>query len=83
MIIFRMDNHVTAQPHPLPMAINKVVLASFVFPIAYAERFKELMPHAEGPHIFANAAHFLQDDRGPDLAAAAVDFLNRTFGGTR
>lgn len=54
-----------------------------VFPIAYAERFKELMPHAEGPHIFANAAHFLQDDRGPDLAAAAVDFLNRTFGGTR
>lgn len=52
-----------------------------VFPIEYAHRFKELLPHAEGPHIFDNAAHFLQDDRGPDLAKASVDFLNRTFRG--
>ncbi|MBI3681824.1 MAG: alpha/beta fold hydrolase [Acidobacteria bacterium] len=54
-----------------------------VFPIDYAHRFKQLLPHAEGPHVFENAAHFLQDDRGPDLARAAVDFLNRTVGAKR
>jgi len=46
-----------------------------VFPIEYARRLKELLPHAEGPIEFNNAAHFLQDDRGPDLARAIVDFL--------
>jgi haloalkane dehalogenase len=50
-----------------------------VFPIEYAHRFKELLPHAEGPHLFENAAHFLQDDRGPDLAAAVVSFLARAL----
>ena len=48
-----------------------------VFPIEYAHRFKELLPHAEGPILFDRAKHFLQDDRGPDLAAAIVDFLGR------
>lgn len=51
-----------------------------VFPIEYARRLKALLPHAEGPKTFDKAAHFLQDDRGPDLAAEVVDFLNRTVG---
>jgi pimeloyl-ACP methyl ester carboxylesterase len=50
------------------------------FPIEYANRLKELLPHAEGPMLFDNAAHFLQDDRGPDLARATVEFLNRIVG---
>lgn len=49
-----------------------------VFPIEYANRLKELLPHAEGPTTFDNAAHFLQDDRGPDLAKAIVAFLDKT-----
>jgi haloalkane dehalogenase len=51
-----------------------------VFPIEIAERMKELLPHAEGPIWFDRARHFMQDDRGPDLAIAAVEFLNRTVG---
>lgn len=51
-----------------------------IFPIEYANRLKELIPHAEGPITFDKAAHFLQDDRGPDLARAIVRFLNRTMG---
>ncbi len=47
-----------------------------VFPIEYANRLKELLPHAQGPIEFDNAAHFLQDERGPDLAKAIVDFLD-------
>jgi pimeloyl-ACP methyl ester carboxylesterase len=48
-----------------------------VFPIAYATLLKELLPNAEGPVEFDRARHFLQDDRGPDLAAAIVEFLKR------
>jgi haloalkane dehalogenase len=51
-----------------------------VFPIEYCERLKELLPHAEGPVIFDRAAHFLQDDRGPDIAPEVVAFLNRKAG---
>jgi len=51
-----------------------------VFPIEYANRLKELLPHAEGPITFDRAAHFLQDDRGPDLVHAIIEFLNRTVG---
>jgi haloalkane dehalogenase len=51
-----------------------------VFPIEYANRLKELLPHAEGPITFDKAAHFLQDDRGPDIAHAIIQFLNRTVG---
>ncbi len=50
-----------------------------VFPIESANRLKELLPHAEGPVLFDRARHFLQDDRGPDLANAAVEFLNRSL----
>ncbi|HLJ47536.1 MAG TPA: alpha/beta fold hydrolase [Bryobacteraceae bacterium] len=51
-----------------------------VFPMETCNRLKELLPHAEGPILFDNARHFLQDDRGPDLAAAIRDFLNRAVG---
>ena len=52
-----------------------------VFPIEYANELKRLLPQAEGPITFDKAAHFLQDDRGPDLAQAIVEYLNRTVGG--
>jgi pimeloyl-ACP methyl ester carboxylesterase len=51
-----------------------------VFPIEYAHRMKELLPHAEGPKTYDAAAHFLQDDRGPEIAADVVAFLNRVAG---
>jgi len=51
-----------------------------VFPIEFGNRLKELLPHAEGPVTFDRARHFLQDDRGPDLARATVEFLTRTVG---
>jgi haloalkane dehalogenase len=54
-----------------------------VFPIEYAKRLKQLLPHAEGPVEFDRASHFLQDDRGPDIAAASVSFLDRTVGARR
>lgn len=47
-----------------------------VFPIEYANRMKQLLPHAEGPVLFDRARHFLQDDRGPDLAKSIVEFLH-------
>jgi pimeloyl-ACP methyl ester carboxylesterase len=51
-----------------------------VFPIEYADRLKALLPHAEGPKTYDKAAHFLQDDRGPEIAADLVAFLDRTVG---
>jgi pimeloyl-ACP methyl ester carboxylesterase len=66
----------------LPELASKPVLliwapGDVVFPIEYANRMKELLPHAEGPVLFDKAAHFLQDDRGPDIARTIVEFLNR------
>lgn len=51
--------------------------ADEVFPIEFAHRLKELLPHAEGPITFDRARHFLPDDRGPAVATAIVNFLNR------
>jgi haloalkane dehalogenase len=51
-----------------------------VFGEPYANRLKELLPHAEGPFPIDGADHFMQDDRGPDIARAIVDFLNRRSG---
>lgn len=48
-----------------------------VFPIEFARRLKELLPHAEGPIAFDRARHFLPDDRGPDVARTTVEFLRR------
>lgn len=53
-----------------------------VFPLEFGLRLKELLPHAEGPITFDRARHFLQDDRGADLARAIVEFLNRTVRST-
>lgn len=51
-----------------------------VFGEPYARRLKELLPNAEGPTAFEDADHFMQDDRGPDIARAIVEFLNRRLG---
>lgn len=51
-----------------------------VFPIETCNRLKELLPHAEGPVLFQNARHFLQDDRGADIAPVVCEFLNRAAG---
>ena len=42
----------------------------------FAGRFKEMLPHAEGPHL-VTGRHFLQEDSGPQIAALLVDFLKR------
>ena len=51
-----------------------------VFGKSYADRLKELLPAAEGPHPVEAADHFMQDDRGPEIAARIVEFLDRRVG---
>jgi haloalkane dehalogenase len=54
-----------------------------VFPPAvFATRFKQLLPHAEGPHL-VTGKHFLQEDSGPEIGALIVDFLGRLPGPQR
>ncbi|HZQ34933.1 MAG TPA: alpha/beta fold hydrolase [Dehalococcoidia bacterium] len=48
-----------------------------VFGESYANRLKELLPNAEGPHAIENADHFMQDDAGPEIAARIIEFLRR------
>ena len=72
----------TALQARLPELKNTPVLLLWapgdeVFPVDFAHRFKELLPHAEGPIEFDRARHFLQDDRGPDLVKEIVAFLGR------
>ncbi len=45
-------------------------------PAIFAARFKQLLPHAEGPHL-VTGRHFLQEDSGPEIAAHIIDFLRR------
>lgn len=78
-------NDMLAIERRLPELINVPTILLWapednVFPIEYAKHLKELLPQAEGPITFDKAAHFLQDDRGPDIARAIVEFLNRTVG---
>jgi haloalkane dehalogenase len=42
----------------------------------FAERFKRLIPHAEGPHM-VTGRHFLQEDSGAEIAQLLVSFLDR------
>ncbi len=42
----------------------------------FAERFKRLIPHADGPHM-VTGRHFLQEDSGPEIATLVAAFLNR------
>jgi pimeloyl-ACP methyl ester carboxylesterase len=44
----------------------------------FSARFKELIPHAEGPHL-VTGRHFLQEDSGSEIAALIVDFLARNL----
>lgn len=72
----------TALQARLPELKNTPVLLLWapgdeVFPLDFAHRFKELLPHAEGPIEFDRARHFLQDDRGPDLVKEIETFLGR------
>jgi haloalkane dehalogenase len=50
-------------------------------PATFSARFKQLLPHAEGPHL-VTGRHFLQEDSGHEIAALIADFLarNRTEG---
>ncbi len=78
-------NDMLAIERRLPELINVPTILLWapednVFPIEYANQLKELLPHAEGPITFDKAAHFLQDDRGPDIARVIVEFMNRTVG---
>lgn len=45
-------------------------------PSVFAARFKQLLPHADGPHL-VTGRHFLQEDSGPEIAARILDFLTR------
>ena len=40
----------------------------------FAARFKQLVPHAEGPHL-VTGRHFLQEDSGPEIGALIATFL--------
>jgi pimeloyl-ACP methyl ester carboxylesterase len=42
----------------------------------FGTRFKQLLPHAQGPHL-VTGRHFLQEDSGPEIAGRIVDFLKR------
>jgi len=43
-------------------------------PSVFVSRFKQLLPHAEGPHL-VTGRHFLQEDSGPEIAARIVAFM--------
>ena len=42
----------------------------------FAQRFKRLLPHAEGPHL-VTGRHFLQEDSAPEIARLIAAFLDR------
>ena len=42
----------------------------------FASRFKQLLPHAEGPHL-VTGRHFLQEDSGYEIAGLIRSFLDR------
>jgi len=49
-------------------------------PEIFAERFKQLWPHAEGTHL-VTGRHFLQEDSGLAMGELLVDFADRNLGG--
>jgi haloalkane dehalogenase len=46
-----------------------------VLPARVADRFVELLPHAQGPVLLEGASHFLQEDRPDELIAAILGFV--------
>lgn len=49
-----------------------------IFTPGAGRRFVELIPGAGELRVIEGAAHFLQEDRGEEIAAAVNDFLNRS-----
>jgi len=49
-----------------------------VFPPRSGERWAERIPGAVGFELIENASHFLQEDKGEEVAAAIVRFLATT-----
>jgi pimeloyl-ACP methyl ester carboxylesterase len=45
-------------------------------PATFSNRFKQLLPHAEGPHL-VTGRHFLQEDSGREIADLIRSFLDR------
>jgi pimeloyl-ACP methyl ester carboxylesterase len=45
----------------------------------FAGRLKQLLPHADGPHL-VTGRHFLQEDSGPEIASLIAGFLRRNRG---
>jgi len=45
----------------------------------FATRFRDLLPHAEGPEL-VTGRHFLQEDSGAEIAEKINDFLERIDG---
>ena len=45
----------------------------------FATRFKDLLPHAEGPELVMGR-HFLQEDSGEEIANKINHFLDRIDG---
>lgn len=45
-------------------------------PEIFPQRFKALLPQAEGPY-FVTGRHFLQEDSGPEIVARITQFVNR------
>jgi pimeloyl-ACP methyl ester carboxylesterase len=45
----------------------------------FATRFKELLPHAQGPKL-VTGRHFLQEDSGEEIAGKINCFLDRIEG---
>jgi pimeloyl-ACP methyl ester carboxylesterase len=54
-----------------------------VFTIAYRDRIKELIPHAEVGKVFPGAQHFLQDDCGPEIVPELIAFFDRVLEASR
>jgi pimeloyl-ACP methyl ester carboxylesterase len=44
--------------------------------MTFSSRFKQMMPHAEGP-LLVTGRHFLQEDSGPEIADLIRHFMDR------
>jgi hypothetical protein len=42
----------------------------------FADRFKQILPHAEGPHL-VTGRHFLQEDSGAEIGQLVGSFIER------
>jgi len=42
----------------------------------FSNRFKQMIPHAEGPHL-VTGRHFLQEDSAAEIAELVSGFLDR------